>query len=122
MNLIYILQHRQPVFTQSHIPLFRKQLFVAIVHNTIPVLHAPLSSNDIPFSIPASCLLPLLTLPFFSFISFLRPHDISPPRSNSQHSLHTRAIPPFSPHGTTPLFPHTPPSRPIRDYKDLYPS
>ena len=68
MNLIYTLQHRQPTFSQTHIPLFRKQLFTAIVRNSLPPLNTPLSTNDTPFYISPSSLTPLMTLPPFPFL------------------------------------------------------
>jgi hypothetical protein len=73
MNMIYILQMRQPLFSQHDIFFFRQQLFTAIIHDSLPPLHAPLSSNDTPFHIPHANLFPLAALPCTR--SIIHPRD-----------------------------------------------
>jgi hypothetical protein len=122
MNLVYTLQNRMPNFSQIHMPLFRQQLFTAIMHNSLPPLQSPLATCDTPFAIPATRLFPLTTLPLFNFIHFRSlPSNVSPPVHSSQPFC-TIAIPePLSPPTSPPLLSHHAPEG-ILNYPDLYPS
>ena len=116
MNMIYTLQRRLPVFLQHDILFFRQQLFTAIVHNALPDLRTPLSSNDTPFHIPRTQLSPLAALPHTRY-------SMAPPDRRLLFPPYSSTLP-HSPPSSFPLYsagvPQDTPAYPLPIFRTLY--
>ena len=105
MNLVYLLQSRMPSFTQHDIPFLRRQLFAALIHNSIPPLSSPLSSHDTPFHIPPNTLRPMSTLQYIRYNTIRSPLSTAPGSSLPSTPLSRSPAPPISHPPPSPISP-----------------
>ena len=105
MNLVYLLQSRMPSFTQHDIPFLRRQLFAALIHNSIPPLSSPLSTHDAPFHIPPNILRPMSTLQHIRYNTIRYPPSTAPGSSLPSTPLSHSPAPPISHPPPPPISP-----------------